>query len=133
METGMHDKVTLLVEFRVEPGRLDAFRAAGRAFRASVERHEMGTLVYDWWLSEDGKRAVNVEVFADPDALVAHMANVAPLQGDLAAAATLVRLDVLGALSEDARAAIEASATGWFSRLGGIDRERMPGQPAEQG
>jgi quinol monooxygenase YgiN len=46
----MGARVTLIVEFRIQPGRLDAFRAAGAALRAAVEELEPGALVYDWWL-----------------------------------------------------------------------------------
>jgi quinol monooxygenase YgiN len=118
----MDGRVTLVVEFAIEPGRLDDFLAAGRAFREAVQAAEPGTLAYDWWVSEDGRRGLNIEVFADSAALATHMANTAALAPRLAAAAGVVRVEVLGDLSAEARAAIAPAATGWFRLSGGVER-----------
>jgi quinol monooxygenase YgiN len=118
----MSGKVTLFVRFVVEPGRLDEFRAANKAIRDSIEANEPGTLLYETYLSADGTRAANVEVFEDSAALVAHMANVAPLIPALDAASRLVQLEVLGSPTPEGRAAIESLATGWLPLLGAIAR-----------
>lgn len=115
-------EITLIVEFAIKPGRLDDFREAAARMRAVVQAGEPGTTRYDWWLSDDGRRDFNIEVFADSEALAAHMANTAPLVGDLVDAADVVRVEVLGDLTEAGHAAIDAAATGYFNLSGGIAR-----------
>ncbi len=116
------EPITLIVEFRIKSGKLADFESAAAALRVVVQRDEPGTLRYDWWLSSDGTRDVNLEVFADSDALVAHMANTAPLLPDLLAAAEVVRVEVLGVLTEAGHAAIDNAATGIFGFNGGVSR-----------
>lgn len=117
----MHE-ITLIVEFAIKPGQRPDFEAAAARMREVVQRDEPGTLRYDWWLSTDGSRDVNIEVFADSDALVKHMENTAPLLPDLVAAADVVRVEVLGELSVAAHDAIDEASTGHFSYGGGISR-----------
>jgi quinol monooxygenase YgiN len=115
-------EITLLVEFAVKDGRLDGYRSASARMRDAVQRAEPGTTRYDWWLSDDGKRGFNIETFADSAALAVHMANTAPLVADLVAAADVIRVEVLGALTDEGHAAIDEAATGYFGPLGGIER-----------
>ena len=118
----MSDRVTLLVEFEIRPGRLDDFKAAVHALRSVVGEQEPGTLTYEWWLSEDARRGASIEIFADSDALVRHMGGDPTLSAKLTDAAAVASLKVLGELTVAARASIEAAATGFYSRLGGIER-----------
>ena len=118
----MSDKVTLFVEFAIHPGGLEAFKAAGQALRDSIEANEPGTTLYETYLSPDGSKAANIEVFEDSTALLAHMVNVDPLVPALMAASTVVQLEVLGSPTPEGRAAIESLATGWFPLLGAIAR-----------
>lgn len=115
-------KITLVVEFSIKPGGAEAFEAAAARMREAVDRDEPGTLQYDWWLSSDGMRDINIEAFADSDALVAHMANTAPLLPPLLEVADVVAVEVLGELSEAGHAAIDEAATGHFGFSGGIKR-----------
>lgn len=115
-------EITLLVEFAVKDGATDAYRAASANLRSFVDGSEPGTVRYDWWLSDDGRRGFNIEVFRDSDALAHHMRNTADKTGDLLAAADVVRVEVLGDLTDAGREAIAGAATGWFALLGGVDR-----------
>jgi quinol monooxygenase YgiN len=115
-------KITLIVEFSIKAGMGDAFEAAAAKMREVVHRDEPGTVQYDWWLSLDGTRDINIEAFTDSDALVVHMANTAPLLPALVAAADVVRVEVLGQLTEAGHAAIDDAATGHFALSGGISR-----------
>lgn len=116
------DRITLIVEFSIKPGMGDAFEAAAAKMRGTVQRDEPGTVQYDWWLSDDGTRDINIEAFRDSDALADHMANTEPLVGDLIATADVVRVEVLGELTPGGRSSIEAAATGYFGYRGGVTR-----------
>lgn len=115
-------RITLIVEFCIRPGMVDAFEAAAERLREAVQRDEPGTEQYDWWLATDGTRDINIESFVDSDALAYHMANTSSLVTPLVAAADVVRVEVLGELSEAGHAAISAAATGHFTYRGGVDR-----------
>jgi quinol monooxygenase YgiN len=116
------EQVTLLAEIDIEPGRLAEFKAVVAEMVASVQANEPGAMRYDWYLSEDGTRDWNVEVFSDSEAVVAHMANVAELVPRLTAVATFRRVEVLGDLSEAGMAALGDLARDTLSRLGGVTR-----------
>jgi quinol monooxygenase YgiN len=45
-------EVTVVVELRIEPGRVDDFKAAAQAFVARTQT-EIGTLRYDWHVNDD--------------------------------------------------------------------------------
>lgn len=93
-------EITLIPVFEVKPGRLEDFKAAAAAI---IERtsQEPDTLRYDQFLSADGARMINIEVFKDADAFVYHNRNVADLVPALFDAGPLVHLEVIGEPSEE--------------------------------
>jgi quinol monooxygenase YgiN len=61
---------------RVREGQLKGFkRQAAEMMRVTRER-DTGTLVYDWFLSEDGTECEVREAYVDADALVDHAIHV---------------------------------------------------------
>ena len=112
--------ITLIVEFAIKPGCADAFEEVSLRARGLVAQHETGALRYDWWLTEDRKRGINIEIFRDSHALAEHMADVDVVTADLVANADVLRVEVLGKLTDEGHAAIDAAATGHFRLLGGI-------------
>jgi quinol monooxygenase YgiN len=114
--------ITLLAEIDIAPGKLAEFKAVVADMVIAVQANEPGAIRYDWYLSEDGMHDWNVEVFADSEAVVAHMANVARLVPRLQAVATFRRVEVLGDLSEDGMAALGTLARSKLAPLGGIVR-----------
>lgn len=56
-------------------GSGDAFRDLARRMTASVRENEPGTKRYDWYLAENGA-TLNVDHYADSDALGAHLGNM---------------------------------------------------------
>ena len=111
-------QVTLIVEHQIKPGRLDDFKE--RALHL-IERTmaEVGALRYDYFLSEDGQRDLNIEVYQDAEALLAHARNVADLLPGITDAAPIVRLEVIGDASPEVRAEVAGVVTGYFQPLGG--------------
>ena len=112
-------EVTLIVEHEIKPGRLEDFTRMAHQLIART-KVEPGALRYDFHVSEDGRRDVNIEVFRDADAVLAHGRNVADLLPAITEAAPIVRLDVIGEVSDALRAEIADAVTGYFSRLGGL-------------
>ena len=115
-------QITLLAEIEIMPGKLAAFKTVVADMVTAVQANEPGALRYDWYLAEDGTRDWNVEVFADSQAVVAHMENVADLVPKLQATATFKRVEVLGDLSEEGMVALGELAGGRLRLLGGVVR-----------
>lgn len=113
-------EVTLIVEHAIKPGRLEDFSRLAHLLIART-KDEPGALRYDYHVSEDGRRDVNIEVFRDVEAVLAHGRNVADLLPAITEAAPIVRLEIIGEVSDELRAQVAAVATGYFRRLGGLD------------
>lgn len=114
-------QTTLLVEFDIKPGRTEDFKAATKAlFRRAQD--EPGTLRYDYFLSDDGLRNVNIEVFSDADAFVAHNRNVADLVPALVEAVDHLSIAVIGDANDALWAELAEVETRHYDLLGGIER-----------
>jgi quinol monooxygenase YgiN len=114
-------EVTLVPVFEIKPGRTEDFKAAAARL---IERAngEPGTLRYDQYLSGDGLRAVNIEVFRDADAFVFHNRNVADLVPELFDAGPVVHLDVIGEVNDAMREELAFAAASYLAPLGSVDR-----------
>ena len=112
---------TLFVEFDITPGRLDDFKVAAEALFAKTQE-EPGTLRYEYFLSADGSRNVNIEVFEDAAAFVYHNRNVADLVPALMDALDRVHISVIGDASDELWAELEGVETMHYQQLGGITR-----------
>jgi quinol monooxygenase YgiN len=114
-------EVTLIPVFAIKPGRLEDFKAAAARI---IERTngEPDTLRYDQFLSADGTRMVNIEVFRDADAFVYHNRNVADLVGALFDAGPLAHVDVIGETNDAMREELGFADLSFLAPLGRIDR-----------
>ena len=66
----------------IAPSDLTEFKqVAAEALERTIP--EPGTLHYDWFFSEDETKCVVREIYADSDALLAHLGNVGELLGRL--------------------------------------------------
>ncbi len=66
----------------IAPADLAAFKqVAAEALELTIP--EPGTLHYDWFFSEDETKCVVREIYADSDAMLAHLGNVGELLGRL--------------------------------------------------
>jgi quinol monooxygenase YgiN len=112
-------EVTLIPVFEVKPGRVDDFRAAAAKVMERTSG-EPNTLRYDQYLSVDGTRMVNIEVFKDADAFVFHNRNVADLVPELFDAGPVVHLDVIGETNEAMITELGDVDVSFHAQIGGI-------------
>lgn len=111
----------LVVDIAIKPGRLEEFKRAAQALFERTQS-EPGCLRYDYFISDDGTRNINIEVFEGADGFVAHMDNVRDLVPALNDAADIVRIDVVGDDSDQLYRELEGNALKHFGKLGGITR-----------
>ena len=71
----MPDTIRIFATLSINDGQLDAFKERAAAAVESVRANEPGMLVYEWYVSEDGKTCHIVEEYADAAALAAHSAG----------------------------------------------------------
>jgi quinol monooxygenase YgiN len=114
-------ETTLLVEFDIKPGRVDDFKVAARALFAKTQA-EPDTLRYEYFLSDDGTKNFNIEVFRDADAFVFHNRNVADLVPALFDTLDNVKIAVIGDANDDLWAELADVETTHHELLGGITR-----------
>jgi quinol monooxygenase YgiN len=111
----------LIVDIAIKPGRTEAFKAAMQAVFERVQ-DEPDTLRYDYWVSDDGTRALGIEVFRGADAFVHHNRNVADIVGPVLESADLSRIDAIGDVSDALYAELEGLKLQHFEEFGGISR-----------
>jgi quinol monooxygenase YgiN len=111
----------LILDLAIKPGRVDDFRAAAEAVFERTQA-EPGTLRYDYFISDDGTRNINIEVFKNADAFVFHNRNNADLVPALMDAADIVRLDIVGDVSDELHKELEGRPFLHFEKLGGVTR-----------
>jgi quinol monooxygenase YgiN len=65
--------VAWMFELVVREGREADFRALMGEMAAATERNEPGTLDYEWYVGDDGRRLHLFERYADADAAMTHL------------------------------------------------------------
>ena len=115
--------VHLLVELSIDDGELEAFQNIAREMIAG-SRTEPGTLSYEWYLHDDGKRCRLFETYATGDDLLAHFNGpvVQQLIPKLLEHSILDRLEIFGDAGPQVEAALARFGARFFPRWGGLDR-----------
>ena len=76
---------------QVKEGQVEAFRDLGRRMTDYVKENEPGTVVYGWFISDDGRFA-NEDGYTEDGAFLTHLANAGE-QGFFDEYMTLVDLE----------------------------------------
>jgi quinol monooxygenase YgiN len=95
--TPLRNFVSLHPYFKAHPGKLDAFKAGLRAFRAKTVTEEKN-LFYDFTINDD--EIFCREGYDGAEALLAHLENVGALLAEALKIADLTRLEVHGPAAE---------------------------------
>lgn len=97
------EMIFAVAHFSLLPGMEQTFRELAAEAFDLVKTGEPGTLAYEWFLSEDGRECLTLDVYKDAAALGAHMGNAGPTMGRIL---ETVRSDVqiFGALPDALRA-----------------------------
>ena len=114
--------VQYLIELTISEGNEDEFAAKAAAYSQATESSESGTLGYNWYRAEKGATCVLHERFDSSESLLTHLGNVGPSLPELLAIAPITRFEVLGAISSEARAALDTLGVAYFTHLAGFTR-----------
>ena len=118
----MGDQVSWVLEVAVKPGQLETFRSLMEEMVAST-RGEPGTLIYEWYVSDDGRVVHLIERYADSAATVAHVATFGEkFAGRFLAAVDPTRFTVMGSPNDEAQAALIGFGPAYLQPFGGFAR-----------
>lgn len=115
-------KIWYLIQFTIADGKVDEFKKKGDAYVEATRNNEPDTLVYEWWIGEDGKHALLLEEFTSSEALLTHFGNVGPSLPDLLAIAPITRFELFGTANEAAREAVNSLGAVHFAHYNGFQR-----------
>lgn len=117
----MGEHVSWLWEVEVQDGKLDDFKALmGEMVEAT--KAEDGTLIYEWYVDDQGSAVQLFERFRDPEAAMVHVKGFGAFAGRFMELIRPGRLVLLGAHSEDTKAALAQMRPEVFGPLGGFSR-----------
>lgn len=118
----MNDQVSWVFEVAVKPGKIDALRTLMEEMVEST-RAEPGALVYEWFVSDDEGVVILYERYADSAAALTHSdAFREKFAGRFMDLVDPVRFTVLGAPSDEARAALSRPGRVFLQPFGGFMR-----------
>jgi quinol monooxygenase YgiN len=118
----MSGEIAWQVELAVKPGELANLRAlTGEMVQAT--RAEPGALIYERFVSEDGKMVCVYERYADSAAAVAHLLAFASAFGErFSKAVERRRFMVFGTPSDELRAILDRFGATYFDPFDGFSR-----------
>lgn len=97
----MSKEFSLIVTVKLNGPLTDEARAMLDSMTSTVEANEPGTLVYDWFLSEDGESICVLERYSDTSALMEHSKAQSPeMREQMAAMGSIDSMIVLGDIEE---------------------------------
>src|SRR5690349_1738369 len=115
--------VILFLELSVKEGREDDVRALAHEMAESSQANEAGTLDYEIFVSDDGRRVHAIERYADAGAAIAHLGTFGERwMGRFFDALIPERTFVYGAPDDAVRGALAPLAPTYMRDLAGFSR-----------
>ena len=103
----MSDRISYVFSVRINGGQLDAFREVAHQMIDNVVENEPGTLIYEWYMSDDDTACHVLESFTDSVAMLAHFAGAAELGPRLLNTCEITNMKVFGKPSPEGKKALE--------------------------
>ncbi len=119
----MAEAVSWDLRVDVRDGRLEDFRALMGEMVGATEANEAGTLVYEWFLSDDGSACHIHERYADSAAVMTHLGSFdANFAARFLECAEPTSLNVYGEPSSEVRAVLNGFGAAYLAPFGGFAR-----------
>lgn len=119
----MSEVVSFVVELSIKPGQLDNFKSLGRELVESAQANEPGTLIYEYFLSDDGGTCELYERYADSASALQHLGTLQQrFLERLLGTADVKRVDVYGSPSPDLHGVLSGLGATFKAQLDGFAR-----------
>jgi quinol monooxygenase YgiN len=119
------ERVHFVLDLAIHEGKFDEVAALVKSMTAGTAK-ETGAFEYEWYLSKDNNRCRLVEIYADVEAMKAHLASsvVGELVPKLLGFATLDRFEVYGTPDEQSAAILASVGAEIFRHWHGLESHR---------
>ena len=96
----MSEPIVFISNQRIKPGKLEGYKQYYREVAKFIEANKPGTVAHLGYISEDGAEATVVHVFADAQAMEAHMRGVGKIAEKAADFMEIVSWQIYGRPSD---------------------------------
>ena len=97
--------IHITAKFKIHEGKVKEFKKIADQFLPVVKANETSALQYDWYFNSGETECVVRETYTDSNAVLAHLANVGGLLGQLFSMSDF-EADIYGKMSEDLKNAV---------------------------
>jgi len=109
-------------ELSIREGKIDDFKAIGNTMIEMTDVNEPNTVVYEWYINEDGSECHLLETFKGSDAFIVHLGNVSHMFDTLFGFATMIRAKIYGSPSVELQQALDPLGVQYFAHFNGVTR-----------
>jgi quinol monooxygenase YgiN len=109
-------------QFSIKRGRLDDFKAFVTTMIEVTKLREPDTLVYEWYINEDGTECHLLEKFKDSEAFLTHLGNVGHMFDTLFSLADMTRAKIYGNPSDELKQSLDPLGVEYFYPFNGVTR-----------
>ena len=117
----MSESIAWILEVSIHPGKLDDFKSVA-ADLIAASQPELGTLDYEWNLSEDSATCHIFERYQNSEALLKHVQSFGTHARRFMESCHPTRFVIYGAPSDAAKAALAELHPVYFLPMGGFSR-----------
>ena len=118
----MDSNISWHVEAKIKKGKLDELKEWITKASYQVKKHEIGTLAYEFWLSQDKEYIHYYNRYLNSDALILHMNNISHLLPELLKLATPKKITVYGPANDNVKNILKHLNPSYFNNYGGFNR-----------
>ena len=109
-------------QLSIKEGKLEEFKAFANTVIEVTNVNEPNTLVYEWYINEDGSECHLLETFKDSDAFIVHLGTVGHMFDKLFESAVMIRAKIYGSPSTELQQALNPLGVEYFPHINGITR-----------
>ena len=118
----MDSNISWNVEAKIKKGKLDELKEWITKASYQFKKHEIGTLAYEFWLSQDKENIHYYNRYLNSDALILHMNNISQMLPELLKLATPKKITVYGPANDCVKKILKHLNPSYFNNYGGFTR-----------
>ena len=118
----MTSRIVTDFQLSIKEGKLEGFKTFINHMIEVTDINEPDTLVYEWYINEDGSECHLIENFKDSEAFMAHLANVSHMFDTLFQFSTMTRAKIYGRPSDELKQSLDPLGVEYFDNFNGITR-----------
>ena len=118
----MTSRIVTDFQLSIKKGKLEDFKAFINLMIEVTDINEPDTLVYEWYINEDGSECHLIENFKDSEAFMAHLENVSHMFDTLFQFSTMTRAKIYVRPSDELKQSLNPLGVEYFDNFNGVTR-----------